>query len=213
MPFFSSLPALTKSRLERLRDAQDEVMRAAAAATPRPRTVPPKFSAERLHNSVDRMSLREAHLSKVSSRWLDSGTGLLCGASYIQAVKIHMGVVTTPARSAWGWDADSNGKLGCGLPRTAHNILQVCPRVQPWRLSQHNGVIDLLADKLQSEGLKVTEAHIPTSHGTRVPDIICWRRGVSFVIDVQVCGDSNVIALNDAHLLKVTKYNILEVLA
>ena len=45
----------------------------------------------------------------------------------------------------------------------------------------------------------------------RVPDIVCWRRDVSFVIDVQVSEETNIITLRDTHLLKVQKYNIPEV--
>ena len=209
--FATAIPALIKNRLRRLEESEDEVVQAAARGTPKPPTVPPKHWANKLHTTIDRAGLRESQLSPTSLRWVDSGTRLLRGAAYVQAIKTQLRVLTTPARSARGRDLDSSCKLGCGVPETLHHILQVCPRVQPWRITRNN-MVNLVSDKLREKGYKVLkEPRIPTTHG-RIPDIICWDKELPFIIDGQVCGDSNALPLQEAHTMKVTKYNIPEVI-
>ena len=135
------------------------------------------------------------------------------GAAYIQACKIRLGVITTPARSARGREADRNCKLGCAAPGTAHHIMQNCPRVQPWRIARHNNVLRLVVAELRAKGYTTeVEPHIPTRRGTRIPDIVSWKEGSSFILDVQVCGDSNAILLHVAHSHKVAKYSQPEIL-
>ena len=213
LSYATTIPALSKKRLERLASSGDEVVKAAVGELPRPTSVPPKYWAGKLHESIDGVGLSETHRSKSSSRWLQGGTRLLRGASFIQAVKIRLGLVATPARSARGRDTSSQCKLGCGQPGTIHHILQVCPRVQPWRITRHNAIMDLTIDRCRKAGYQVLkEPHIPTSRGTRIPDITCWRGEEAYVIDVQVCGDANAIQLAEAHLMKVDKYKVPEVL-
>ena len=109
--------------------------------------------------------LKESQLSPASLQWIDSGTRLLRGAVFIQAIKMWLGVLTTRARSARGRDLDSSCTLGCGVPGTLHHIIQVCPRVQQWRITRHNNMVNLMVDKLREKGLTVLkEPRIPTTH-------------------------------------------------
>ena len=74
-------------------------------------------------------------------------------------------------------------------------------------------MLRLAAAELRSKGYTTQiEPHITTRGGTRIPDIVCWREGTSFVLDVQVCGDSNAIFFRVAHCHKVAKYSKPEVL-
>ena len=160
--FVTTIPALKKRHLDRLLLSDSEAAQLASEHTDRPSTVPPKFWANQLHLLVDGSGLRESHLSPQSKRWIDSGTKLMTGASYIQACKMRLGVIT-PARSAREHNADPNCKLGCALPGTAHHIMQVCLRVQPWRIRRHGRVVQLVSSRLQSQGYTVlVEPHIPT---------------------------------------------------
>ena len=131
------------------------------------------------------------------------------GASYIQALKTRLGVLTMPARSARGRDLHGRCDLGCQAPGTLHHIMQVCPRVQPWRITRHNGVLDLVEGWLRARDFQVVkEPRITTSIGLRIPDIICHKEERTYVVDIQVCSDSNSSTLTGAHRLKTKKYSL-----
>ena len=206
--FVTGVPALRKKRLARLAEAPDAIVSHAARSEPRPTSVPPKYWANKLHDSVDGAGLREAHLLPSSSKWLTSGTQLMRGASYIQALKTRLSVLSTPARSARGRDLHGRCDLGCQAQGTMHHIMQVCPRVQPWRIQRHNGVLDLVSGWLRDENFNIRkEPRITTPQGLRIPDLICHKDGKAYVLDVQVCSDSNSGTLTGAHQRKVDKYH------
>ena len=207
--FVTGIPALSKQRISRLAAAPDPIVKQAAIDEPRPVSVPPKYWANKLHDSVDGAGLEEAHLSTPSSKWVSSGTMLMRGATFVQAIKTRLGILTTPARSARGRDLRGQCDLGCNLPGTLHHIMQVCPRVQPWRITRHNGILDLVEGWLRAGDYRVVkEPRITTSLGLRIPDIICHKDLKTYVIDIQVCSDSNSATLAGAHRLKVQKYNL-----
>ena len=206
--FATSVPALTKKRLTRLAAAPDPIVSFAAREEDLPITVPPRHWANKLHVSCDGAGLREAHLSPASSKWVDCGTRLMRGASYIMALKTRLGVLTTPARSARGREAVGRCDLGCLEPGTLHHLLQVCPRVQPWRIARHNSLAKLFVEKLRDLNFSVLEEpRIPTRMGLRIPDMIFWKDEQSYVVDAQVCSDSNTVELQGAHMMKVEKYD------
>ena len=117
--FVTGVPALRKKRLTRLAEAPDAIVSHAARGEPRPTSIPPKYWANKLHDSVDGAGLREAHLSPPSSKWLTSGTQLMRGATYIQALKTRLSVLSTPARSARG--SRPPWKMWLGLSSPGHN--------------------------------------------------------------------------------------------
>ena len=47
---------------------------------------------------------------------------------------------------------------------------------------------------------------MPTPEGLRIPDLICHKYGMAYVIDAQVCSDSNSGTLAGAHQRKIEKY-------
>ena len=115
------------------------------------------------------------------------------------AVKLRLGVLTTPARGAQGRDLPGLCDLGCGCAGTLHHILLVCPRVQPWRISRHDRILDLLVSQLGSKGLSVLrEPGINTPQGLRKPDLIIWSADRSWVVDVQIVADAAVCTLMSA---------------
>ena len=69
--FITGIPALKKKRLTRLAEAPDNIVSQAARSEPRPTSVPPppKYWANKIHDSVNGAGLREAHLSPPSSKW------------------------------------------------------------------------------------------------------------------------------------------------
>ena len=72
----------------------------------------------------------------------------------------------------------------------------------------------LVVERLRRKGLQVIkEPHITTNSGVRIPDIVAYNSTASYVLDVQVCADTNTILLADAHKMKVDKYNVPEVSA
>ena len=129
------------------------------------------------------------------------------GATYIQALKTRLSVLTTPACSARGRDLHGRCDLSCQAQGTLHHIMQVCPRVQPWRIQHHDGVLDLVSGWLRDKDYHIRrEPRIPTPEGLRIPDLICHKGGVAYVIDAQVCSDSNSGTLAGARQRKIEKY-------
>ena len=178
---------------------------------PRPELAP-KIWEGRLHQSVDGCGLSEAHLSPDTSRWVGSGTRLMRGGTFVNAVKLRSNLLWTPSRASRGREVSSRCDLGCDAAGTLHHILQVCPRVQPWRIKRHDRVLELLDQRLKNRGYTtLKEPRITTPAGTRIPDLIAWDNERSFLLDVQVTSDSNVAPLADLHKMKVTKYKTKEI--
>ena len=169
-------PALKKRRISRLAAAPDPFVKQAVRDESRPASVPPKYWRNKLHESVDGAGLKEAHplyaFLQVGYQWdkINEGSKLHTG------VKTRLGVLTTPARSARGRDLHGRCDLGCQAPGTLHHIMQVCPRVQPWRITRHNGILDLVEGWLRARDFQVVkEPRITTNIGLRIPDIICHK--------------------------------------
>lgn len=76
-------------------------------------------------------------------------------------------------------------------------------------------VLDLAVAKLQDRGYRVErEAPIPTSEGTRYPDIVAWNpaHNISYNLDVQVVVDARCGDISHPHARKVSHYNKEEIL-
>ena len=128
-------PSLKKAAYERLVGSVDPLVSETAAETQtnyQPGIL--KDWTDLLHSSVDGAGLRET-CQDGGGQWLDSGTRLMKVGTYVQALKIRLGVLNTPARSVRGLQRIDHLSgpcdFGCGVPGTVHHILQVCPHTQP----------------------------------------------------------------------------------
>ena len=129
------------------------------------------------------------------------------GATYIQAPKTRLAVLTKHYRSATGRDLHGRCDLGCQTQGNLHYITQVCPRAQPQRIQCHNGILDLMSGWLRDKNYEIRrEQRIATPEGLRLPDLIC-HKDMAYVIDVQVSSDSNFGTLAEAHQRKIDKYD------
>lgn len=130
------------------------------------------------------------------------------GGTFINALKLRLGVLTTPARSARGREISPQCDLGCPFPGTLHHILQVCPAVQPWRIKRHDNIKEMVRNKLEERGFNtINEPKISTPEGLRKPDLLVWNEEQSAILDIQVTADSNVKSIDALHQEKVNKYN------
>lgn len=192
----------------RLTRSPDELIAklASRALTSAPRRQLPDWKGI-LYQTVDGRGLQDAPHG-LKPKWIDAGTKLMKGGTYINAVKTRLGILTTPARSARGRDVSGRCDLGCPFPGTLHHILQICPAVQPWRIKRHDSIKELVQQKLCGKGYNtVSEPRISTPEGLRKPDLVVWNEERSYVIDVQVTADSNVNSIDVYHQEKIRKYD------
>lgn len=166
------------------------------------------------HRTLDGKGMRESSTSPKLHTWVDSGTRLMSGSKYVQAIKIRAGVVPTRVRAARGRPAApvlcSNG---CGRVESLGHMLQTCPVLAPERTVRHDRVLDLVVGLLGRDPSRTVlrEPSIRTSAGLRKPDIVVSDGNRSAVIDVQVTSDSSAFTLQAAHDLKVRYYQNPEV--
>ncbi len=132
--------------------------------------------------------------SPPTHEWVDDGTLLMRGSSYISAIKTRLGVAYTKIRASRGRsEAPVMCDLGCGRVESLGHILQVCPKLAPERTARHDKVLSLLVKHLTSKkNLKVLrEPTVRTSAGARRPDVIVWDQHQSVVLDVQIVSDNS----------------------
>ena len=221
IPRFSvEVPALKRGALERLSKSSDTRVAGIAEAmllsdpvqTPSKerRRVACLRHKEEWYASVDGRGLKGTDSNPNCHTWLDDGTSLMKGSSYISAVKTRLGVVSTRLRSSRGRPgAPVLCDLGCGRPESLGHILQVCPVLAPERTRRHNRVLDLLHQQLSRRGYRLLkEPAIRTPAGVRKPDLVLWDDRQSVVLDVQVTADNaSGNLLERAHGLKVSYYD------
>ena len=214
------VPALRKGCLERLKEGSDT--RAARIAEALLRGSPPQTSKElrkeacehqkaMLYASADGRGLSGADVSPPTHSWVDDGTRLMRGSTYISAIKTRLGVANTKMRASKGRpDADVACDLGCGRPESLGHVLQMCPVLAPERTKRHDNVLSLLCKHLEKRKKSILrEPSIRTSAGVRKPDVVVWDDIQSVVLDVQVVSDNAAgDALARAHGLKKSYYDV-----
>ncbi len=212
------VPALRKGAFERLSTSYDwRVARIAEALlTPVPsfkelREAAAKRHKDTLYASADGRGLLGMDTSPPTHEWVDDGTLLMRGSSYISAIKTRLGVAYTKIRASRGRsEAPVMCDLGCGRVESLGHILQVCPKSAPERTARHDRVLSLLVKHLTSKtDLKVLrKPTVRTSAGARRPDVILWDHHQSVVLDVQIVSDNSAgNILEHAHGLKVSYYD------
>ncbi|MPC95384.1 Retrovirus-related Pol polyprotein from type-1 retrotransposable element R2 [Portunus trituberculatus] len=216
--FSSLIIILRRGALERLSKGLDQrVARVAEALLQTPSLTAKELKdqmikqhQEQLYASADGRGLRGTNLTPSTHDWVDDGTALLKGTTYISALKTRLGVVTTRLRASRGRPgAPVLCDLGCGRIESLGHILQSCPRLAPERTTRHNRVLGLLEKQLTGKGLRtLKEPTIRTPAGVRKPDLVIWDHYRSVVLDVQIVADSSAgDFLDRAHGLKRSYYD------
>ncbi|KAK8374050.1 hypothetical protein O3P69_011306 [Scylla paramamosain] len=165
------VPRLKEDLLQRLRNSEDPVVRAAVsdrgeAPEDAPQTPAMRKQAERtawsrkLTESVDGAGLRGAQASPISSAWVDDGTLLLKGGDFVRAVKFRGNLMATKSRSSRGRRVeDKSCDLCHRQTETLGHILQRCPMVHIERTNRHNRVLDFAVSRLRAAGYSPSAFH------------------------------------------------------
>ena len=169
----------------------------------------PKSERERwtrlLHQSIDGRSLAASRVVQGQHKWVSDGTSLFSGRDYVNLHKIRIGALPTASRTSRGRYKDRACRAGCCVPETLNHVLQHCHRTWSSRNRRHDFVVQILAGNLRNQGFNVDlEPNIPTSVGTRKPDIIATHGGFGVVIDPQIVSEQT--DLNVAFQRKRNKY-------
>ena len=220
VPRFTVLiPALKRGALERLSKSHDErVARIAEAMLLTPSLTSKELHEyanrthkEHLYASADGRGLSEAEGSPPTHGWVDDGTLLMKGSTYVTAIMTRLGVANNKLRASRGRiNAPVLCDLGCGRVETLGHILQSCPKLAPERTKRHDRVLSLLTNQLtKHEHHVLKEPSIRTPAGLRKPDVVVWDQRQSTVLDVQITSDSSLgDTLERAHGLKRTYYDV-----
>jgi hypothetical protein len=160
-----------------------------------------------LHDSVDGRGLRGMSDVRGIARWRSDGNSTMSGRSFIGAVQLTSGTLSTRLRSARGHPDASTSCDCCGRVESLGHILQVCERTSTPRIARHNRILELVSSKLKSVGWKVVhEPSIRTNVGIRRPDLVAYESGGrSVVLDVTIVADNADLEAEFRH--KVSLYD------
>ena len=216
--FITLVPGLKRGLLERLSKSPDASVAKIAKSWIAPNTTSAKdlFKTANLHHrtqlyaTIDGRGMTEAPTTPSNNTWVDDGTQLMKGATYVDCLKIRLGVINTRIRASRGRQgAPTTCDLGCGRVESLGHILQSCPVLAPERTKRHDNTLALLVKILEKKNLKIIrEPTIRTAAGARKPDVVVWDGLRSVVLDVQIVADSACgPTLDGAHALKTSYYN------
>jgi hypothetical protein len=168
-------------------------------------------TARALHDSVDGRGLAFSNHVPSVHNWVTSGTSLLTGRNFINAIHVRAGTLHTALRTARGKPGQSRMCDCCGRLESLSHILQVCPRPFVARDERHNRIAQAICRFLEGKGFTISEEPaIPTTAGTRRPDLIAYKvGGPAAVLDVTIVADN--ADLNSEHRKKVSYYNTPEI--
>jgi hypothetical protein len=165
-----------------------------------------RFHASELHNSADGYGLAQHHLTNVNN-WVRSGTRLLSGRGYRNAIQLRAGTLHTPLRSCRGVQGGNAYCEAC--PRricSLGHVLQVCERTATARNDRHDNIVKYVAKEASKRGfVALCERAVSTPTGNLRPDLIIYKSDRALVVDVTVVADNG--SLSQAHADKVTHYN------
>ena len=219
VPRFTTLvPILKRGLIERLCKSPDASVSNIATRWIAPNTASAKDlhkaadanHREQLYATVDGRGMSEICTTTSNNSWIDDGTHLMKGATYIDCIKTRLGVINTKLRASRGRPGvNTICDLGCGRTESLGHIMQTCPKLNPERTKRHDNTLALLVKILSKKNYKVIrEPTIRTEAGARKPDIVLWDGRKSVVLDVQIVSDSGRgPTLDNAHAIKVNYYN------
>ena len=184
------------------------------------RTDQGRATAAALYRSCDGCGLADTGQVPSVNRWVNSGTCVLSGRSFINALHVRAGCLYTKVRAGRGRTSESSGTDGAGMMcevcpcrrESLAHVVQQCPRSAHARTERHNTVLKLLSKGLTDKGFTVeAEPAIKTDQGIRRPDVVAYRPGeTAVIIDVTVVADLPG-ELPDSHARKCRKYDLPEI--
>ncbi len=213
------IPILRKGALERLAKSHDwrvagiaeSLLLPPSPSSKEQREAAALLSKQSLYDSADGRGLSGMDKSPPTHEYVDDGTRLMGGSTYINAIKTRLGVASTRLRASRGRPgAPVLCDLGCGRIESLAHILQSCPRLAPERTKRHDHVLSLLVKQLTTKRNRkvLREPTVRTSAGARRPDVVTWDQYQSVVLDVQIVADNSAgDILEQAHRLKVAYYD------
>jgi len=180
-----------------------------------------RATAAALYHSCDGCGLADAGQVPAVNRWVVSGTRVMTGRSFINALHVRAGCLYTKVRASRGRAStstvtDAAGGVVCEVcpckRETLAHVIQQCPRSAQARTGRHDAVVRLLTKGLTGRGFTVeTEPAIATDHGVRRPDVVAYKPGKeAAIIDVTVVADIPGL-LADANARKCRKYDVPDV--
>jgi len=141
-------------------------------------------TASALHASCDGAGLLDMSQVPAVNRWVSSGSRLMTGKSFVDAVNIRGGCLYTKVRAWRGGrpvkSANGRHTVACdmcpGRRETLCHIVQQCPESAHARLEGHNSQEKFHTRKLSAKGFTcVVEPAIKTVDGVRRPGIIVYK--------------------------------------
>ena len=129
---------------------------------------------------IEGKPLRKSRRVPGQHGWVDSGTILLTGRSFIWANKLRSGGMPTNCLFQRGWKGEKRSRAGCGVLRN-----------QRCEARTHNAPLRQMSGVLQRKGYEVEwEPHIRTSEGLRKPDLVASMGRLALIIDAHIVGDN-----------------------
>ena len=177
-----------------------------------------RSTATALYQSCDGCGLADNSQVPSVNRWVTSGTSVMSGRSFINALHVRAGCLYTRVRASRGRTPAPSGAADvacevcpCRRESLSH-VIQQCPRSAHARTKRHDAVLKLLSTGLTKRGFTVeVEPAIKTDNGVRRPDVVAYKPGTTAVIvDVTVVADLPG-ELPDAHARKCRKYDVPDV--
>ena len=175
----------------------------------------------RLTNSVDGWGLKTASLSRESSMWVRSPTGIIRGGEYIKMLAIRFATLKTPLRSSRGSQGLARANMAncnlCSVPGSLSHILQVCGKTHGMRTLRHNEACKVLARSAELKGWSVHREPqiLPTGELARTgrtlksslkPDLIFAKGNRILVVDPTIVADNARFV--DQNRAKIRLYDV-----
>jgi len=229
MSFRVSIPVMILRRFERMKSSDSPITRAAAWDLDNQRRLffaneyavlddgirvdsPERvqvYWANKLHTAIDGKSLKQAGEVPYIHSWVNDGTTLLTGETFVEALKVRINALPSLSRTGRGRPTPRECRAGCRAPETNSHVLQNCVRTHEHRITRHNRVANQLQGHLSQKGFEVyVEKKLTSDEGVVLkPDLIAVdKRRRAYVVDFQVVGVYDT--LDRLNSDKISKYDI-----
>lgn len=123
--------------------------------------------------SNDGHAFREVRHVPAAQHWVQEGTGLLMGRSFIDVHKLRINALPVCTQTKRGRGQELSRGLSCN--RDAKPCLQKCHRTHTARIKRHDGLVQLIVDRLRKKGWMVDVEKRFTGSQTLIPDIVEQR--------------------------------------
>ena len=166
-----------------------------------------------LTNTVDGRGIAlQASESPRANDWLSEAESRMSGRDFVAALAVRCGTLPTPLRRSRGRPENTRLCGLCRVPASLGHISQVCPAVHGARVKRHDDILRFVAGRCRQNGYTVLEEpRLRFATTFRKPDLVLWRDGQAYILDVQVTSDQ--FPLVGPHMNKVSKYDHPEIIS